>query len=109
MTSSTVRIEDLSAALPEIPPDSIVSRTFYTDEQLKAILFGFAPGQELSEHTAARPAVIHFLQGTARLTLGGQETTARPGTWVHMPAHLPHSVHAETPVVMLLYLVAPAS
>ncbi len=98
-------VDDLLAQLPEIPPDSIVSRTFYSDEHVKAILFGFAAGQELSEHTAAKPAILHFLQGEARLTLGDHATTAGPGTWVHMPPNLPHSVYAETTVVMLLYLV----
>lgn len=98
-------IDDLLAQLPEIPPDSIVSRTFYSDDRLKAILFGFAAGQELSEHTAARPAILHFLQGQARLTLGDHATTAGPGAWVHMQPHLPHSIYAETDVVMLLTMV----
>jgi quercetin dioxygenase-like cupin family protein len=98
-------INDLLAQLPDIPPDSIVSRTFYSDDGVKAILFGFAAGQELSEHTAARPAILHFLQGEARLTLGSHATTASPGTWVHMPPHLPHSVYAETTVVMLLTML----
>lgn len=98
-------IDDLLAQLPEIPPDSIVSRTFYSDDRLKAILFGFAAGQELSEHTAARPAILHFLQGQARLTLGDHATSAGPGTWVHMQPHLPHSIYAETDVVMLLTMV----
>ncbi|MCS6843168.1 MAG: cupin domain-containing protein [Caldilineales bacterium] len=104
MTTPYLYIADLLAQLPEIPPDSIVSRTFYADDHWKAILFGFAAGQELSEHTSARPAVLHVLQGRARLTLGGEAFVAGPGAWVHMPPHLPHSVHAETPVVMLLYL-----
>ncbi len=91
--------------LPEIPEDSIVSRTFYEDDQLKGILFGFAPGQELSEHTAAKPAILHFLEGEARLTLGDDEKAAGPGTWVHMAPHLPHSVVAESRVMMLLVLL----
>ena len=33
-------VTDLNGKLPPIPPDSIVSRTFYTDEQIKAMLFG---------------------------------------------------------------------
>lgn len=98
-------VDDLLAQLPDIPPDSIVSRTFYSDDGLKAILFGFAAGQELSEHMAARPAILHFLQGEARLTLGSQAMTAGPGTWAHMPPNLPHSIYAETAVMMLLYLV----
>lgn len=96
---------DLAALLPEITADSIVSRTFYSEKVLKAILFGFAPGQELSEHTSARPAILHFLSGEATLTLGDKTMAAGPNTWAHMPAHLPHSIVAHTPVVMLLLLL----
>lgn len=98
-------IDDLASQLPEIPPDSIVSRTFFSDDQTKVILFGFAAGQELSEHTASKPAILHFLSGEAQLTLGKDSYDARPGTWAHMPAQLPHSILARTPVTMLLMLV----
>lgn len=98
-------LSSLFEQLPEIPADSIISKTFYNGNELKAILFGFAAGQELSEHTAARPAILHFLSGQARLTLGSDEMEAQPGTWVHMPAKLPHSVFAKTPVQMVLLLV----
>ncbi len=96
--------DDLSKAV-DIPKDGITSRTLFQDERLKVVLFGFDAGQELSEHTSSMPAVIHFLQGQARLTLGHDAQEAQPGTWVHMPARLPHSVHAKTPVIMLLTLL----
>ena len=96
---------DLSGEIPPIAPDSIVSRTLYTEGQLKVVLFGFAAGQELSEHTAAVPAILHFLAGRANLTVGGDELQAAPGAWLHMPARLPHSVRAETTVHMLLILM----
>ena len=98
-------VPNLLDLLPATPPDSILSRSVYSDEALKVILFRFAPGQELSEHTAARPAVLHFLQGEADLTLGGASSVAGPGTGAHMPAHMPHSVKARTEVVMLLLMV----
>lgn len=98
-------VEDLSSQMPEIPADSILSRTFYADEQIKVILFAFAKGQELSEHTASKPALLHFLQGEAQLTLGKDRFEARAGTWVHMQPNLAHSILAQTPVVMLLYLL----
>ena len=98
-------ISELETKLPEIPPDTIVSRTFFSEGQVKAILFGFAAGQELSEHTAARPAILHFLKGEAQLVLGGEPQRASPGTWVYMQPKLAHSVQAETELVMLLYLL----
>ncbi len=104
-TSTYTLINDLADLMPEIPDDTIISRSVYQDGQLKAILFGFAPGQELSEHTAARPAILHFLKGEAALTLGKDASTAGPGTWAHMEAHLPHSILAKTEVVMLLLML----
>ena len=98
-------LANLSDALPDIPPDSIVSRSIYAGEDVKVTLFGFAAGQELSEHTASTPAIIHFLQGEADLILGSERMLAGPGAWAHMPAHLPHSIVARTPVVMLLVLI----
>lgn len=96
---------DLEALLPPIPADSIVSRSVPAEEGIRATLFGFAPGQELTEHTAARPAILHFLRGRAHIRLGLEEYVAAPGAWAHLPANLPHSIHAEEEVVMLLLLV----
>ena len=98
-------INNLAGMMTDIPADSIISRTFYSDDGVKGILFGFAAGQELSEHTAARPAILHFLSGEAQLTLGEESLTAGPGTWIHMAARLPHSVLAQTPTTMLLVLL----
>ncbi len=98
-------IDDLEALIPQVAEDTIISRTFLDGEDVKGILFGFAAGQELSEHTASRPAILHFLSGEADLTLGSDTSVAQPGTWVHMPANLSHSIVARTPVVMILLLV----
>jgi len=88
------------------PPDKgILSRTLSNDDRLKVVVFGFALDEELSEHTASMPAILHFLQGEATVTLGEDTVEARPGTWVHMPTGLRHSIQAKTPVVMLLLLV----
>ncbi len=105
MTSGHTYFADVAAEMGEIAADSIVSRTLYADDDLKVILFGFAPGQELSEHTASMPAVIHILEGSARLTLGGDARSGGPGTWARMPAGMRHSIQAETRLVMLLLLV----
>lgn len=91
----------------EIEPPVIgtLSRTIHQDDRLKAVLFGFAAGQELSEHTASTPAIMHFLQGEADVVLGQDKVKASAGTWIHMPARLPHSILANTPVSMLLLLL----
>lgn len=99
---------DLAAEV-ETPCDGTLSRTLFQDDRLKVVLFGFAAGQELSEHTASTPAIMHFLRGEAEVTLGAEEISAKAGTWIHMTAQLPHSIRAKTPVVMLLLLLKEAS
>jgi quercetin dioxygenase-like cupin family protein len=89
----------------EPPADGTLSRTVYQDDRLKAVLFGFAPGQELSEHTASTPAIMQFLRGEADVTVGPDDMPATAGTWIHMAAQLPHSIRAKSPVVMLLLLL----
>ncbi len=105
MTEPFHYVADLSQLTTDLPEESILSRNVYDDDQVKVTLFGFAPGQELSEHTAARPAILHFLDGEAELVLGEETKQARAGTWVRMPAHLPHSIRARTSVQMLLILL----
>ena len=98
-------LDQILSTMPEITPDSTISRTVHDDDQLKIVVFGFDAGQELSEHTASMPAILHFIQGDVELILGDDQHKAGPGSWAHMPAHLPHSVKANTPTVMLLYLL----
>ncbi len=104
MSKPYTYLADLAGAV-EPPADGTLSRTVYQDERLKAVLFGFAAGQELSEHTAARPAVMHFLKGEATVTLDDDAVEVAAGAWVHMTAGLRHSIRARTPVVMLLLLL----
>lgn len=103
MTNYTHILDLAQAAEP--PADGILSRTVFQDEHVKAVVFGFGQGQELSEHTAAKPAMLFFVKGEASLSLGEDPQSAQAGTWVHMPANLKHSVRAQTPVVMLLVLL----
>ncbi|NWG17921.1 MAG: cupin domain-containing protein [Chloroflexi bacterium] len=91
-----------------LPAKGILSQTIYDDNHTRAVLFGFAPGEELSEHTASMPAIMHILQGEARITVGGDTYQAGANAWVHMAANLPHSVHAKTPLIMLLLMLKSA-
>lgn len=93
----------------ETPADGTLSRTLYQDERSKIVLFSFSAGQELSEHTASTPAIMHFLSGESDVTLGPDHVTAAAGTWIHMTAQLPHSIRTRTPVTMLLTLLKSAS
>lgn len=109
MTANYTYLENLVTSVDSIPAESIVSRTIHVDDQIKVSMFGFAPGQELSEHTASVPAIIQILQGTCSLTLGEDTYTAGPGTWVHMPANTKHALKAITPMHMLLIMLPKAN
>lgn len=105
MSNSHIAIPDVRALLGDIAEESIVSRTLYNESTSRAILFGFAPGQELSEHSTPMAATIHILEGNPTLTLGEETLEAKPGTLVYMPPNLPHSVNAHGQVVMLLTMI----
>lgn len=97
-------VADLAAEHP-IPQRGTLSRALHNDERVKVVWFGFAAGEELSEHTAAMPAIMHFISGEAQVALGGERLAARAGTWVYMPPHTPHSIRAAAPTIMLLTLI----
>ena len=104
MSQSYTHITDLAKEV-QPPDEGILTRTLFNDDNVKAVIFGLGQGEELSEHTASMPAILHFLQGEATLTLGDDSVEARPGTWIHMEPNLKHSVRTKTPVVMLLLLL----
>lgn len=97
-------IRDLIAEAP-IPDRGILSQTVSDEDGVTLVLFSFAAGEELSEHTSARPAIIHVLAGEADLRVGDETLAAGPGTWVRMAAGSPHALRARTPLVMALTLL----
>lgn len=98
-------IEDLAGLVGDIQPDSILSRTVFKNEHVKAVLFSFDTGQSLSEHQAAQPALLHILRGEATLTLGDDTLEATAGAYAYLEPRLKHSVVAKTPLTMLLLLL----
>ncbi len=100
-----VYFSNLSETISDIPADSIVSKTIHSDDKVKIVLFGFATGQELSEHTASMPAILHILSGKADLTLEEESFETESGALVYMPPNLPHSIVAKEPVMLLLTLI----
>ena len=95
---------DLVAEAP-VPARGILSQTLSNENGIELVLFAFAPGEQLSEHTSARPAIIHILSGEADLSVGEEQLQASPGTWVRMPPDTRHAVVARTALVMALYLL----
>jgi quercetin dioxygenase-like cupin family protein len=96
-------VPDLTAEI-RIPEKGILSHTLHNDDAVKIVLFGFAPGQELTAHTAPMPATIQFLEGEADVTLGADKQEVKRGALIQMQPQLTHGIVAKTPVLMLLYL-----
>jgi len=88
-----------------VQADSILSKTLQNDERSKVIQFCFAPGQELSAHTAPFPATLYFAKGEAALRLGADHQEAVEGTFVYMTPNLEHGIRAKTEVVMMLTML----
>lgn len=89
----------------QIEPNQTISMTLQNSSEVKIVLFGFAKGQELSEHTASVPATLHFLSGSAKVTLGDEVVETSAGTFCYMPAKLPHSISAKEDTKMLLFML----
>lgn len=102
--TSITRIDDLAAEAPP-PAKGILSVTPYDGPDIRLVLFGFAAGEELSEHTAARPAIVHVLVGDGEAVVDGERIQLRAGTWFRMPARTSHAVRATSPLSMALYLL----
>jgi quercetin dioxygenase-like cupin family protein len=85
-----------------LPEKGILSHVLHKDEKVNVTLFGFAPGEELSAHSAPTPAVLYFLEGQAELQLGPDTVEAQPGSFVYMPQMLSHGISAKTGLRMLL-------
>jgi len=109
MNDAYVYVRDLRQQA-KVPENGILTQTLQNDDRTKVILFGFAPGQELSAHTAPYPATLTFLKGNAQLKLGTEEQRATEGTFVYMRPNLEHGIKAVDEVVMLLTMIknAPA-
>ena len=88
--------------------NGIVSRTVLNTAHSRIILFGFAEGQELSEHTSTQHAVIQILSGECEFSLEGKWHTLKAGALLHMPPNLRHAVQAKQPFSMLLTFIKPA-
>lgn len=95
-----------AAAEIEIPDSGMSKRVLLQEPHVKVMGFGFASGQELKEHTAPVDVVLHFIDGTAEVTLADDRRPASVGTIIHIPKGIRHSVRASTPVKMLLLMLA---
>ena len=96
------------AAETQFAENGIVSRTLIATPNLRVVLFGFAQGQELTEHTSTQTATVQILSGECEFSLAGKPHPLKQGDFVYMPPGLPHALKATTQFSMLLTLSKPA-
>lgn len=83
----------------------IHSQTLSDADGVELVLFAMAAGERLSEHAAARPAIVHVLSGEGDLTVAGDAQRLGPGSWLRMAPRTPHALVATTDLVFALYLL----
>jgi len=108
MNASTAAVISL-ADEARFTPNGIVSRTILRTDNGRVVLFGFAAGQELTEHTTTQEALVQILSGECEFSLAGQPHALKAGDLLFMPRNLAHAVKATTQFSMLLTLIKPAT
>jgi quercetin dioxygenase-like cupin family protein len=97
-------ITDLASEVA-IQAGSVVSKVVHRGDGLEVTVFAFDTGEQLTEHTAARSAVIQVVSGRLGFTVDGEQLELDHGAWLHMDAGAPHALVATEPTVMLLTLL----
>ncbi|HKL27873.1 MAG TPA: cupin domain-containing protein [Natrialbaceae archaeon] len=82
-----------------------VSRTLVDREAATLTVFAFDESESLSEHTAPHDALLQVLEGTATITIDGEDYELEGGQSIVMPADVPHAVAADTRFKMFLTMV----
>jgi len=100
----TGRVLDLSD-LVSYQGGSVVSREIMRGKAGTVTVFAFDEGEGLSEHTAPFNALVQVLDGSAKITVGGETSAVRRGESMIMPASVPHSLEAQERFKMLLTLI----
>ena len=100
-TSKVLKLADETRFVPK----GIVSRTLLQTPLIRMVLFGFAKGQELTEHTSTQRALIQVLSGECEFFLSGKPRRLKAGDMLHMPPGEPHAVRATSQFSMLLTLI----
>jgi len=106
-------LDAVNAAVIALPQETqfaangIVSRTLLRTAKARVVLFGFADGQELTEHTSTQHALVQVLSGECDFTLAGEPRVLRTGDFLTLPPNLPHAVKARGAFAMLLTLIQP--
>jgi quercetin dioxygenase-like cupin family protein len=109
--SSAIPLDPAIAAMVVLPDllqfaeGGIISRTLLNTPAVRVVLFAFAVGQELTEHTNSRRALVQILSGHCDFLFGGRWQRLEAGMLLQMPPHHLHALRAvDGPCALLLTL-----
>ncbi len=91
----------LSLDAPQGSRDPIV---LHSDDDARAVLIVLQPGQELGEHQVTENAWVTIVDGSVRVTSGGEVSEAGPGTMVRFAPGERHSLASDEGARLLLLL-----
>lgn len=91
--------------LVDYQQDSVVSRTIIKGKTGTVTAFAFDEGQGLSEHTAPYDALVHVIDGRAKITVSGETLELGQGEAVILPANEPHALEAAQRFKMVLTMI----
>jgi quercetin dioxygenase-like cupin family protein len=86
---------------PDGTRDPIV---LHSDDGARAVLIVLQPGQSLGDHQVKENAWVTVLDGTVRVSAGGEEHDVEPGTLLHFVPDERHALRSEGGARVLLLL-----
>ncbi len=106
-TTGVAQIFDLNA-LKAFASDKRVRKMLFKTDQLWSEIACYEPGQSTAMHHHPREEeAIFVLEGTANMSIAGEEVVVPAGAIVKFPANVPHDVRnlgAERCVIMFVKL-----
>jgi len=104
-TTGVAQVFDLNA-LKAFDTDKRVRKMLFKTDQLWSEIACYEPGQSTVMHSHPREEeAIYVLQGTANMSINGDEVVVPAGAIVKFPANVPHDVRnlgRERCVIMFL-------
>src|SRR5438128_12600271 len=108
-TTRVAQVFDLHA-LKAFAPDKRVRKMLFKTEQLWSEIACYEPGQSTVMHSHPREEeAIYVLEGTANMSINGDEVVVPAGAIVKFPADVPHDVrnHGNERCAIMFLMINP--
>ena len=82
-------------SLVDYQEGQVVSKTLVQNDYVSVTLFSFDKGEEISTHASGGDAMVTVLEGTGKITIGGDVFILKEGETIIMPKDVPHAVYGQ--------------